>query len=255
MVDLSILDSYDLSESLDSPYLFLGKPVPRVTSILSSMIHEDYITTWANNLGFKNKGYKVELQRAADIGTLAHAAIEYFLKTGKTNYFSTIPITDEEITNKAKSAFSAFLSYWDMLTSNTNVEILGSEMQLICKYFGGTCDALLRIDDKIYIYDFKTSNNVSYKYILQLAAYKYILENYVYIPVDGVCILQLSKFYSGYTEYLFNLSDQENKQLLDESQDFFFKLVMAYYDRIMMESRFKGVLPWNSNSSMKKYSV
>ena len=83
----------------------------------------------------------------------------------------------------------------------------------------------------------------------------YILENYVYIPVDGVCILQLSKFYSGYTEYLFNLSDQENKQLLDESQDFFFKLVMAYYDRIMMESRFKGVLPWNSNSSMKKYSV
>lgn len=240
MVDLSILDSYDLSGSLDSPYLFFGKPVPRVTSILSSMIHEDYIANWANSLGFKHKGYKATLQRSADIGTHAHTAIEYYLKN--EDYFSLNNNIPYDVLKEAYSAFEAFISYWEMLNKNCKVELLGSELTLISKYFGGTCDAIFRIDDSIYIFDFKTSNSISYKYILQLAAYKYILEKYLYIPINGLCILQLSKFNEGYNEYIFNLSDEETKKLIDDAQDFFFELVIAYWKRILIENKFKGVI-------------
>lgn len=243
MVDLSILDSYDLSESLDSPYLFFGKPVPRVTSILSSMIHEDYIANWANSLGFKHMGYKATLQKAADIGTHAHAAIEYFIKYSDSNgdYFKSVDLP-YDVYQQAFSAYTAFLDYWDMLNKQCKVEVLGSELSLICKYFGGTCDFVLRVDGYIYIFDFKTSNSVSYKYILQLSAYKYILENYLYTPVDGLCILQLSKNNEGYTEYMFDLSDKETKELVDDAQDFFFELVIAYWKRNLIEYKFKEVL-------------
>lgn len=242
MVDLSILDSYDLSGSLDSPYLFFSKPVPRVTSILSSMLHEDYISNWANSLGFKHKNYKYTLQRSADIGTHAHAAIEYFIKNDKSSYFNTINDLPFDIKQESYSAYDSFLDYWYMLNSTHKVEVLGSELVLICKYFGGTCDFLIRVDDKVYIFDFKTSNHVNYKYILQLTAYKYIIENYLYIPVDGLCILQLSKFNEGYTEYMFDLHNEEIKEMINEAQDFFFELVIAYWKRVLLEPRFKEVL-------------
>lgn len=242
MVDLSILDSYDLSGSLDSPYLFFGKPVPRVTSILSSMIHEDYIANWANSLGFKHKGYKTTLQRSADIGTHTHSAIEYFLKN-KGDYFSLYESKiSYDILKESYSSFEAFISYWDKINKNNKVEVLYSELVLISKYFGGTCDGIFRINDRIYVFDFKTSNSISYKYILQLSAYKYILENYLYIPVDGICILQLSKFNKGFTEYMFDLLNEDNKKLIADAQDFFFELVISYWKRIIMEKKFKEVI-------------
>ena len=36
-----------------SNYIYDEKRVPRVTEILSAMLHEDFLMKWANNLGFK----------------------------------------------------------------------------------------------------------------------------------------------------------------------------------------------------------
>ena len=56
-----------------------GNFVPRVTEILSTMIHSDALMYWANSLGFKGIGYRATLNAAAKVGTVAHEAIELFL--------------------------------------------------------------------------------------------------------------------------------------------------------------------------------
>ena len=254
---MKVSNVYDIIETLsnvkinniryDSPYYFLGDSVPRVTAILSNMIHDDYLLGWANNLGWKHKSHKKESEIAAMIGTHTHTAIEEFLKTGSRKYFKTIDTC--LVSYKSVNAFNSFLKYWDMINSNNNVDILGSEIELICPYFGGTCDALLRINDKTYVYDFKTSNHVSYKYILQLVAYKYILENYCYIPIDGICILQLSKDCDDwYWEYILHDESPMDKDLMDKALEFFFTLAQGYMYRMYYEEEYsyaKRKKQWN----------
>ena len=75
----------DRSNGWETYYNSKGIQVPRVTEILSRMIHNDSLMYWANSLGFKGLKYRDELNRAANIGTVAHSAIENFLK--KKSYF------------------------------------------------------------------------------------------------------------------------------------------------------------------------
>ena len=70
-----------INNTLGNKYMHNGIYVPRVTEIISKMIHEDYLLYWANSLGFKRKKYKEELELAASKGTLAHSEIEEHLNT------------------------------------------------------------------------------------------------------------------------------------------------------------------------------
>ena len=63
-------------------------------------------------------------------------------------------------------------------------------------------DGLYEINGKKYIVDYKTSNHVTFRYFLQVAAYRYILKNELGIDVDGCIILQLSKNDISYNEYI-----------------------------------------------------
>lgn len=236
-----ILKYLDLPKNnYNSPYTFLGDSIPRVTTILSSMLHDEYLLNWANSLGWKHKNHKTEVEASALIGTHTHAAIERFLKTNKTDYFETID--QSLVSEKSVNAFKAFLTYWAMLIENNDVDILGSEIELTCPYFGGTCDALLRINGDVYAFDFKTSNSIGYKYILQLSAYKYILENYCYIPVDGICILQLSKDCpTWYWEYLLNQKFLMDRDLINKAFEFFVTLVQGYMYRVYYEDVYKSL--------------
>ena len=72
----------DISVIKSDKYKYNGNPVPRVTEILSSMLHEDYLLGWSNYLGFKRKKYKTVLEHSANIGTYAHEGIELYLKEG-----------------------------------------------------------------------------------------------------------------------------------------------------------------------------
>ena len=49
-----------------------GKPVARVTNIISKMIGEQYLLKWANSLGFKHQSYNAVLSQFAVIGTKVH---------------------------------------------------------------------------------------------------------------------------------------------------------------------------------------
>ena len=63
-------------------------------------------------------------------------------------------------------AFNSFLKWWDDINNGNDVELVFSEKSLLCKYFGGTLDCLLKINGKYWLIDFKTSNHIEYSFII-----------------------------------------------------------------------------------------
>ena len=208
-------------------YKYNDRFVPRETSIISEMMHSDALMYWANNLGFKGIRYRDFMNDAAKIGTAAHHAIEIFLKE-KLSCTNNIP-------------FLGFKSWYDTLVSGNNkIEIIGVEEHLVCKWFGGTYDALFTINGAYYLIDFKTSNHITFKYFLQLAAYMYMLKEKGII-LSGVIVLQLNKEEIGFNEYLLNFSIPEHKQFIDNCMNTFFSLVYAYYNVKEVEEMYENI--------------
>lgn len=214
LLDLLETDKYNL-QLKEEKYFHNGIPVPRVTTIISKMISEEYLLYWANGLGFKHQGYKKTVEAAANIGSESHDLINRFL-LGETFSSNNIP-------------YLGFRKWWIDITSCNEVKVIGSEQTLTCEYFGGTYDLLVEIDGLLYLVDFKTSNHVNYKYFLQLAAYIYMLEQQGYI-ISGCIILQLNKQKIEYTEYPLIFSNPEHRNFIDRSLNTFFSLVYGYYN-------------------------
>ena len=189
--------------------------VPRVSNILS-MLHEEYLMKWANGIGFRHRDFEEERAKAVAYGTVTHNAIEAYLND-----------RDPESTNLA---FDGFLYWWNTINKEGNfIEILGQEETLTCPHYGGTYDLLLRINGKIYLVDFKTSNHVSYKYFLQLAAYRRMLRLSKGIELDGCIVLQLKKDKIAFHEYLLDFSVPGHKYFIDVCEATFERLAESYY--------------------------
>ena len=210
-----------------SRYTYNGVSVPRVTEIIQKMIHEDSIVQWSNSLGFRHISYTKALNEAAVFGTKTHSTIEHYLKE------NTKP-------EHSFSAFESFLRWWEDINRDNKVEVIGQEEKLVSQFFGGTYDLLLRINDVIYLVDFKTSNHVTYKYYIQLAAYNYMLKEKG-IQIGGVIILQLDKKVPSYNEYFLNLSDPRHKEYFDFCERTFLSLVYGYYHVKYLENKFKDL--------------
>lgn len=226
----------DNSKEFEERYMYKKTRVPRTTEILSAMLHEDYLMTWANSLGFKRIGYKAYLKEAADKGTYTHHSIEEFLMNGIDPDFNKIPIFAREATMNGYESFISWLTY---VKRSNKVKVLDVEKKLACKYFGGTLDCLLEINGKKWLIDFKTSNHVGYKYCLQLASYAYMLKE-IGIEIDGCLILQLDKTCVDYREYVLDLENNEDhKKFFQDCIDEFLLLAAAYYGRLNIERTYK----------------
>lgn len=209
-------------------YTFQGTPVPRVTEILS-FIDMEGLLGWANYMGLvKRRRYSEIMEEAANIGSIAHGNIE--------KYFSD----QKDYIDENSMAFKAFLKWWGKLTTQNQVEILGQEESLVCQYFGGTYDMLLKINGRIYLVDFKTSNHVGYKYFMQLAAYRYMLYHMKGINLDGCLILQLSKVREDFNEFTLDFALPKDYQYIEECTRAFFSLVLCYYNVQVVKSGFNS---------------
>lgn len=223
----------------DTPYFFNNIAVPRVTHILQEMLHEDSLMSWSNYIGlYKHQKYKTVLEMAAEIGTYTHEAIEKYIKIGHELVPEDIP---ERYRAPVVSAFNAFKDWWKYIKDH-KLMILKQEESLVCEYYGGTLDLLIKIDDKIYLVDFKTSNHVGYKYYLQLAAYRRILALYHNIHIDGCIILQLSKTNKSFTEYMIDLHKYEDALFMYQCDETFMSLVKSYYYRHLVMKNSKSFL-------------
>lgn len=221
------LDLPSLENTYFSKYEYNGRKIPRVTTILSAMMHADTLMYWANNLGFKGIRYKEFMTEGANIGTEAHFRIEMFLK--------------EKLESEDNVPYLGFKQWWnDIISGGNTIEVVGSEIELKCPYFGGTADALVKINGGYYLIDFKTSNHVTYKYFLQLAAYQYML-SLQDIYLSGVIVLQLDKEDVGYNEYSLHYSDPSHKDFMDKCTNTFFSLVYAFYNVREGEALFNNI--------------
>lgn len=204
-----------------------GNKVPRVTEIISRMIHNDSLMYWANSLGFKGLRYRDELNKAANLGTEAHSSIEKFLK--------------EKIKTESNIPFMGFLLWYDIISDSIPIDIIYSEHALTCDWFGGTLDCLAKIGNKVFLIDFKTSNHVTFNYFLQLSAYLYMLKVVEGINCDGVIVLQLNKLEPGFNEYLLDFSIPEHLDFINNCENAFLSLVYAYYNIESVEKQYKKI--------------
>ena len=227
---MQLQDILDLHVEMNSSdrYMYNGKNVPRVTEVLSKMISEEKLMSWANSLGFKHQRYKDVLSKAAVFGTKIHHGIECFLKGEK------IPEDTPSI------CFKAFQEWWKIIET-TDYEIVGQEQKLVCEWYGGTYDCLMKINGKLYLIDFKTSNHVTYKYYLQLAAYSKVLREKENINIDGVLILQLNKYQPKYKEYILDLSIPEHKEYFNLCEITFESILYSYYHIHYLEENFNDL--------------
>lgn len=218
MYTTELMDNLDFSinDNTNRYYNQEGISVPRVTEILSAMIHSDKLMIWANSLGFRGIRYMQALNQAADIGTEAHARIEMYLK--------------EKVKTETNIPFLGFLR-WEKTINEKGIFIdpIFVEIPLTCQWFGGTADAVFNLNGRTFLIDFKTSNHVTFKYFLQLAAYKYMLE-LIGVKIDGVIVLQLDKKSPGFNEYLLDFSIPDHLNFMNYCSQTFFSLVWSYYN-------------------------
>lgn len=229
------MDELNLSEER---YQYNGINLPRTTEILSSMLHEDYITVWANNIGlYKNQKYKDTLDQAAKKGEYVHKAIEDYIQNNNELDMNTVMAGYRF---EVGCAYGSFKSWWEVLTRR-NVKVIMQEQKLVCPWFGGTLDLLVDIGGRVYLLDFKTSNYPSFKYFLQLAAYRYMLRYYYGIEIYGCGIIKLNKKVIEFEEYIIDKSMPDYEDFMALCETTFLSLVYAYYNRIRTENYYNNI--------------
>lgn len=148
-------------------YYLNGKRIPSVSDVLSGLGWDnERLMRWAADLGLEGIDYEDRRGKAADIGTCAHAMIDAYLhKRGMdTDLFTP------EVIEMARTPFRAYLSW----AKAHRVDVLMTEQPLVSSAlaYGGTPDAIVRIDrSQAVLLDFKTSNWLMPKHIIQVVAY------------------------------------------------------------------------------------
>lgn len=152
-----------------------GDRVSGTTTIIGSNLgwSKTPLCIWNYNRGHDDglsgrpQDYKGTMQRAADAGTICHAMIEANLK--KEEYH--IPEEVEEgIKLKAIQAFVSF-TVWK---GQNHLEVVALEPHLVSEIwqYGATPDCIARINDRLCLFDWKSSNSIHEEYALQIAAYR-----------------------------------------------------------------------------------
>jgi len=172
------------------PYtLASGEVVPSVTEVLA-ILDKPGLVAWAGRLG---RGWEQVRDSAAQAGTLAHAAIEAHLTGGEVD---SAEYSDAE-KEGARASFRTFRK-WQAeheFGEFTTEKRLGSETY----HYAGTFDWYGEIDGRFEIIDFKTSGAVYESHLIQVAAYRWLLEESGN-RVDAVRVLCLPRTGAPYVD-------------------------------------------------------
>lgn len=167
-------------------YNFNGAQYPSVSTIVGQLDKSDALIPWALNcyeqkatefidggmeaeqaIAVAKTEYKNVSEKALDIGSQVHDAIEKYIKEGKD--------LRGELKPEVENGFIAFLE-WE---SQNVQEWIESEVRTVHPGlgYGGTLDAIyLHKNGKVKLLDFKTSKSFYDTMYLQVAAYKISLE-------------------------------------------------------------------------------
>ncbi len=170
-----------------------GKRVPGTTTIIGSNLgwSKNGLIHWAWDQGINGLDYRESRDKAADVGTVAHAMVEAdFSGVAWGTLVDMRCVTDEQI-YQALRAYDEFCNW----RSVYKFKLTKSEHLLVSeKYqYGGQID-IAAVQGERSIIDIKTSNAIYEDHKIQIAAYNNLWnENYPEEPIEAWYILQLGK--------------------------------------------------------------
>lgn len=170
----------------EGPHIYRldGIEIPSVSEIMEPIRAAHYA-------GISDK----TLENAANKGTAVHNAIENFLK-----------FEIEDVSAEHYGYFAAFMDWYRY----RHPELIGSEIRMYHKIlrYGGTCDLLCIIDEKVWLIDFKTTYTISEMSCgVQLEGYAQAFASFGY-KIDQKMILHLKRD-GCWKEYLFPAKDPD----------------------------------------------
>ena len=142
------------------------------------------------------------MEEARKKGSAVHEAIESFLKIGKY-----------EIAEKYDCYVKQFIKWFE----KTKPEILSIEKVLFTKRFWGIADLIVKIKDKVYIIDLKTTSKFySETTALQTTGYK-LASDEMFLKIDGLRGLHLQK--DKYEVNMLEFKEERYLNLVDEYEE------------------------------------
>lgn len=193
-------------------YSKAGDKLPGTTTICGIAKESGGLIQWAYKSGREHERLVAQgkeaprhlydvVDRAADIGTLAHECCEADIKG--------IPIP--EIPPDKKEAVMTAYGQYHAWKAQTKLKIVGSEVAMVSELhrFGGTLDFVCEIDGQLCLGDFKTSSAVYPEMLMQLAAYRELWNETQERKITGPShLLRISKENADFAHHSYgDLSD------------------------------------------------
>lgn len=183
-----------------------GTRVPGVTTILGRWKESGGLLQWAFKQGQSGAASLYdERDKAADIGTLAHAMVDAFISKGDEK--AVFETASAEQKPKVLQAYNAFRSWFDQ----QRCEVISAETPMVSESlrFGGTPDAVFRMPDGLLAMgDWKTSNGIYRDHLMQVAAYGLLwAENHDEPITGGFHVCRFSKEYPDFEHRYFGELD------------------------------------------------
>lgn len=225
---------------------FDGVAIPRVTHIIAYNRDQKYLINWAANIG-RNK-YDFYTDKALEVGTYVHSYIDLYLESKyiqkdlnlfQINYDEIGMVYRPQVFNAVENfkAWEANLNSMGYFIE----EVVGLEIPVYCPWYGGTIDAILKINGAYYIIDFKTSKSITADYLIQASAYMWCVNN-GYMPnlphIDGIGIIRVDKNTRKFNDLFLNDFNPDNHIFLIRLQETFIAYVNSYYRTISTDYMF-----------------
>lgn len=173
------------------------KRLKSVTTIIKNLgWSADGLKFWANEEGLKGRNLKDGLKPEADAGTVAHYFAECYSRKIRPDLTQLPRANDEEVkaTDLAvETAQTAFVGFVDWV-NRVKPQWVATELKLVSEkhQFGGTIDSFCILEGVPTLVDFKTSKALYADHIIQVSAYKKLMEEHGF-QIDQVQILMMNK--------------------------------------------------------------
>ena len=186
-----------------APYFLKdGTRVPGTTTVISHCKESGGLIHWAWQQGIDGIDYRQPRAAAADAGPLGHRMFELHLDgivDPIDSAVAELEVEDEEVVENAKTAFGSAARWWKMMRA----EVVAQEIHLVSEKwkFGGTPDAILRVDGKLALADWKTSKRIYHDTILQLAAYRHLIEYHQGEKLESFHVCRFDREMGSFTHH------------------------------------------------------
>jgi hypothetical protein len=171
-----------------------GKRIKGTTTIIGDNLgwNKEQLKNWAWKQGMDGKNYRETTQRACDAGTIAHYLIEADLRGIKPDMEQYKGIPD--LVEMAVFAYEQSYLPWKNMVKFTPMEM---EIHLVSEIYeyGATPDLIALVNERLALFDWKTSGGVYPEMVIQMAAYENAWnENNPTNPItDGAYMLRIDK--------------------------------------------------------------